>query len=85
MTINHVCPIISMEQGDFMTIWIDIDKPTKHFGIHSKNKSRNPQFKGINQLLRDGGWFKLNSKDEAYALHKKEYPNFKIVDRSDED
>lgn len=63
-----------------MTVWVDIDKPTKHFGIHSKNKSRNPKFKGINHLLRDGGWFELAAKADAYELHKREYPTFTVVD-----
>jgi hypothetical protein len=66
-----------------MAIWVDIDKPKKHFGIHRRNKSRNPQFKGINQLLRDGGWFELTSKDEAHELQKKEYPTFTVVDRTE--
>jgi hypothetical protein len=63
-----------------MTIWVDIDKPRKYFKIHSKNKSRNPKFKGINQWLRDGGWFELASKDEAYELHNREYPTFAVED-----
>ncbi|MFA9559657.1 hypothetical protein ACERII_20305 [Evansella sp. AB-rgal1] len=66
-----------------MTIWVDIDKPTNHFGIHSKNKFRNPKFKGINQLLRNCGWFELASKNEAYELQKKEYPSFKVIDRTE--
>lgn len=65
-----------------MTIWVDIDIPTKHFGIHNENKSRSPKFKGINQLLRDGGWFELSSKDEAIELHRREYSNYTIVDKT---
>ncbi|WP_077210417.1 hypothetical protein [Bacillus dakarensis] len=65
-----------------MTIWIDIDIPTKHFGIHLKNNSRNPRYKGVNQLLRDGGWLEITSKEEALELHKQEYPTFTLVDRT---
>lgn len=66
-----------------MSIWIDIDKPTKHFGIHSKNNSRNPKYKGINEMLRDGGWFEMASIDEAFVLHKRDYSTYTIVDRTD--
>ncbi|WNS73661.1 hypothetical protein RRV45_12100 [Bacillus sp. DTU_2020_1000418_1_SI_GHA_SEK_038] len=66
-----------------MSIWIDIDKPTKHFGVHSKNKSRNPKCKGINEMLRDGGWFDVASIEEAFELHKRSYSNYTIVDRTD--
>lgn len=69
--------------GIYLEIWVDIDKPTKHFGIHSTNNSQNPHFKGINQMLRDGGWFELASKEEAYLLHKTEFANFKIMDYTD--
>ncbi|PAE35437.1 hypothetical protein [Bacillus sp. 7884-1] len=66
-----------------MTIWVDIDKPTKHFGIHNENKSRNPKFKGTNKMGRDGAWFELTSKNEAFELHKREYPTFTLVDRTE--
>lgn len=63
-----------------MSVWIDIDIPTKHFGIHNENKSRNPKHKGINQMLRDGGWLEVKTKEEALELHRTEYPTFNLVD-----
>lgn len=66
-----------------MSIWINIDMPTKHFVIHSKNNSRNPKYKGINKMLRDGGWFELSTVKEAYELHKREYPTFTLVEQTD--
>ncbi|SES62146.1 hypothetical protein SAMN05216389_10188 [Oceanobacillus limi] len=63
-----------------MAVWVNIDIPTKHFGIHSENRSRTPKYKGINKLLRDGGWLKFTSKEEAYRLYKSEYPTYQLVD-----
>lgn len=63
-----------------MIVWINIDIPTKVFGIYYENKSRNPKYKGINQMLRDGGWFEYESYQEAINLYKREYPSFKLLD-----
>lgn len=64
-----------------MTVWIDIDKPTKTFSIHSQNNSRNPKFKGINQILRDGGWFEKESYEASITLYKSQYSDYKLNDK----
>lgn len=61
-------------------VWINIDIPTKTFGIHYENKSRNPKYKGINQMLRDGGWFELPSHQQALELYKEEYGTYQLLD-----
>lgn len=63
-----------------MTVWIDIDKPTKTFSIHSQNNSRNPKYKGINQMLRDGGEFEKESY-KAAITHKSQYSDYKLNDK----
>lgn len=64
--------------GISLSIWIDIDKPTKTFSIHSENRSRNPKYKGINQMFRDGGWFEVGNYDEAVDLFKEKYSDYKL-------
>ncbi len=54
--------------------WLDVDKPTKAATIHrDKCVHAVPDastHKGVNEMLRDGGWFSFDSIGEATRFHK---------------
>lgn len=61
--------------------WVNIDKPTKKCVIHReecpwvdwvKNEAR-PEFKGIEELKRDGGWFSFDSMGKAENYYETEW------------
>ncbi|WP_409304051.1 hypothetical protein [Peribacillus sp. SCS-155] len=64
-----------------MSIWVNIDIPSKTFGINYTDLSGDLTFKGINQILRDGGWLQFSTYGEAFDLYTKKYPDYTLVDK----
>lgn len=63
-------------------VWLNIDKPCKRCTIHIEPCRRvsyyikgegKPQFKGIEELKRDGGWFSFHSIEEAEDFYKRNW------------
>ncbi|WP_140321956.1 hypothetical protein [Oceanobacillus rekensis] len=65
--------------SDFL-FWINIDKQTKSIKIHQANckyiVKKESSYKGIERELRDGGWFAIDSTEEAQQFFYYSYPNF---------
>ncbi|AZV42003.1 hypothetical protein BAOM_1393 [Peribacillus asahii] len=64
-----------------MSYWVNIDIRKKKCTIHNCEEKyiRNTEFKGRNELKRDGGWFSFDEYREAVAYCKKTFPKYKII------
>lgn len=70
-------PIAGTIEGAASTaVWVNVDKPTSRYIIHSEpgctfaQRKRETPLKGVGRLKRDGGWLAYTSIDEA----QKAYP-----------
>ena len=63
--------------------WLDVDKPTKTATVHRDEcvhaVPECGEHKGVNEMLRDGGWLSFDSVGEAMRLHKERRLTGKIV------
>ncbi|MFH2112817.1 MAG: hypothetical protein ABIJ47_16335 [Candidatus Bathyarchaeota archaeon] len=64
-----------------MKYWLNIDIPTGFAVLHRETcascKPLNQRHKGINGLSHHGGWFEFESKEEAYAFYRADFPQIK--------
>jgi hypothetical protein len=59
--------------------WLNADKSTNIYKLHNVSciyaVPRETEYKGIEEMKRDGGWFKFETYDEAYRYYKTTRPN----------
>ena len=63
--------------------WLDEDKPSKTATVHRDEcvhgVPEGVEHKGINEMLKDGGWFSFGSVGEAMRFHKESRLPGKLV------
>jgi len=71
-------------------VWMNVDKVFRKCVIHQEecpwiswvHTEDKPQFKGIGELKRDGGWFRFASPEEAENCWKQEWqPKGYVISR----
>ena len=65
-------------------MFLNIDKPHRSATLHSAGCSFLPQplgteFKLVDKLGRDGGWFSVASEAQARAVWREEYPRAEFI------
>jgi hypothetical protein len=70
---------IGKKGGKHIDHWLNVDKPTKTCTYHQEADIPSAKYKGINELKRDGRWFKVSSEQEAKELAQKYYPEYKFI------
>ena len=67
-------------------LWMNIDKVFRTCVIHRDEcpwvrwvMNNKPQFKGINEMKRDGGWFSFSSLREAESRWRDEWESKEYV------
>jgi len=63
--------------------WLNVDKPTKqtiihHAGCKWEVHKTETTYKGIGEILRDGGWLQFDSEREAVEHSTSNYPAYAI-------
>jgi hypothetical protein len=67
-----------------MEMFLNIDKPHRAATLHSAGCPHLPQplgtqFKPIDELGRDGGWFLVNSEVQARAIWQEKYSRAEFI------
>jgi hypothetical protein len=70
--------------GGSILFWVNVDKPTKKCTIHNEDCTyvvgkKETDFKGIEILKRDGGWFSFSSNSDAENYCRSKFNNYSIV------
>jgi hypothetical protein len=59
--------------------WLNVDKPNNFYKLHNEScvyaVPNETEYKGIEEMRRDGGWFKFDTYDEAFRYYRKTRPN----------
>lgn len=62
--------------------WVNVDRPTRTCTFHSGDcryvKKSATRLKGLNESLKDGGWFLFQTMPEAEAFCNEEWKNFTL-------
>ena len=68
-----------------MSVWVNIDKPTKQCTIHTSpncvwvRKMKQTPNKGIGHLKRDGGWLSFNAPRSAQSYCKSNFGHYNVI------